>query len=312
MTTMRAIVHEVAAPQHGVFTTWQLGQRGVPRRAIQSLRRSSEIVSLHQGVHRIAAAPDSFESRVVAALLACGPESEAAAAQLTALQVIGIRRAFQLEGTPAQVHVVVQDTTPREIPGVVVHRTVDLGYGDVVEINGIRCTTGERSIIDLQPVLDETDHTALIDDTICARAATRGRLYREATRLQPGRPGLQRVRELTHPEAAGIFRSWLEREFHQQVIVAHGLPVPDYNVRVYDEDGLIGIVDAKFPDHPVIAEMEGLRFHTTPSQRKRDAERFNRLNFSPYRALRYTWRDVVERPEYVAAQLRKALRLSDL
>jgi hypothetical protein len=51
-----------------------------------------------------------------------------------------------------------------------------------------------------------------------------------------------------------------------------------------------------------------LRFHTTPRQRRRDAERFNRLQDAEYRPRRFTWEDVVNRPVWVVESLYRALR----
>jgi hypothetical protein len=72
--------------------------------------------------------------------------------------------------------------------------------------------------------------------------------------------------------------------------------------------GRIGIVDALWRLWRVVSEKEGLRFRTTPAQRHRDAERFNRLLDAEYAARRFTWLDVVERPTYVAATLARTLR----
>jgi hypothetical protein len=89
-------------------------------------------------------------------------------------------------------------------------------------------------------------------------------------------------------------------------VVSH-LPPPEWNVEVRDGAGRIGIVDALWRPWHVIGETEGLRFHTTPAQRRKDAERFNRLLDAEYAARRFTWLDVVERPTYVAATLAKPL-----
>jgi hypothetical protein len=89
---------------------------------------------------------------------------------------------------------------------------------------------------------------------------------------------------------------------------AGGIPDPEWNVRVYDDEGLIGVVDALWSRWRVVSEKEGLRFHTTPSQRKSDARRFNRLGDAGYTARRFTWEDIVHDPVRVAATILRALR----
>jgi very-short-patch-repair endonuclease len=68
-------------------------------------------------------------------------------------------------------------------------------------------------------------------------------------------------------------------------------------------------VDALYEDTPVIIEWEGLRFHSTPSQRRKDAARFTRLVTARYMPLRFSWLDVTENFDEVERQIRKALRL---
>jgi hypothetical protein len=78
---------------------------------------------------------------------------------------------------------------------------------------------------------------------------------------------------------------------------------------VHDDGGRIGICDAVWLIGTVlvVVELEGLRFHTTPSQRRRDAERFNRLLEAGCTVRRFTWHDVVTDPGAVARSVARAL-----
>lgn len=90
----------------------------------------------------------------------------------------------------------------------------------------------------------------------------------------------------TAPGAEATFRSWLERQA-SRAFRRLGVPQPAWNVPLDDAKGRIGIVDCLW-DCDLVVEFEGLRFHTTPAQRRRDASRFNRLaRRGP--VLRYTW-----------------------
>jgi hypothetical protein len=77
---------------------------------------------------------------------------------------------------------------------------------------------------------------------------------------------------------------------------------------VYDRDGLIGEVDSLWRVWSVVSEKEGLRYHTSRTQRRKDAKRFNRLLDAGYGARRFTWEDVVREPVDMAVTLMRALR----
>jgi len=72
-------------------------------------------------------------------------------------------------------------------------------------------------------------------------------------------------------------------------------------------NGLIGIGDIVFEILKLVVEVDGWAFHTTPDRFHRDRERQNRLVAAGWTVLRFTWRDLVERPEYVLATIRTML-----
>ncbi|MDP8977438.1 MAG: type IV toxin-antitoxin system AbiEi family antitoxin domain-containing protein [Actinomycetota bacterium] len=297
-TALRAI----AEGQHGLVTTSQAGAVGVSRRRLHSMRAGGQLVRAHRGVYRFTGTVATRQAQVLAAVLAAGPR--AVVSHQTAAALLGLGRL----GEPDLVHVCLQDTTPQRVEGVTVHRTVDMPPCDVTDVVGVPVTSGARTLVDLAAVLGREDLTALTDDAVCAGVAPRPWLYRRARALRPGRAGVQRLLTLTAPGAEGTFRSWLERRAGA-LIAAHGLPQPRWNVPVHDGDGLIGIVDALYGDRLVL-EFEGLRFHTTPRQRRADADRFNRLQLVPLLVQRFTWLDVVEQPTRVVARIRHSLQAS--
>lgn len=194
----------------------------------------------------------------------------------------------------------------RKVPGVKIHWSRRLPPGDVLRVGGIGYTSLARTVIDLSDPQDPWEALSVLDDAI-ARGARRAWVHHRAAALANGRGGVTLIRDATARDAASEFRSWLERAA-AHVFRAGGLPPSSWNARVRDGRGLIGIVDALWSEWDVIAELEGLRFHTTPSQRRRDAERFNRLGDANYRTRRFTWEDVVHRPVHVVETLFRALR----
>lgn len=71
---------------------------------------------------------------------------------------------------------------------------------------------------------------------------------------------------------------------------------------------MIGLeVDAWWPGTLVIVELDSARFHRSPAAFERDREKGNELVVAGYTLLRFTWRQLVDEPAWVARTLRTAL-----
>lgn len=194
----------------------------------------------------------------------------------------------------------------RDPAGVRVHVSRHLPAADRLVVGVVPYTSLARTVCDLAIGDDAASTLTRVDDAVALGAPPRW-LHQRASALAVGRDGVALVRDATSPASAPVFRSWLERAA-DELLRAACLPVPAWNVPVRDGRGRIGIVDASWGEYGVIAEFEGLRFHTTPRQRRRDAQRFNRLLDAGFVVRRFTWSDVVERPIEVATTLATALR----
>lgn len=295
----KAELRRLAEAQHANFTTAQAAALGVSSRSLTCMRSSGEIEEVHLGVARIRGSPVTWHGRVMAAVLAAGPD--AVAGYDTALRLLGLGRHARTDA--------IEVVTPRpwlpDRPGIVAHRTRRLERCDRGVCESIPVTNGARTVIDVAGRRDRTGITALADDAVCARVTTRRWLHLRGRTLRNGRRGVGLVVSLTHPAAAAEFWSWLEREADRQ-FARHGVPAPRWNTRLYDDRGFVGVVDALWEPAGAVAEIEGLRFHTTPAQRRDDARRYNRIS-RRHRLLRYTWLDIVQRSAEVAAELREAL-----
>ncbi len=203
----------------------------------------------------------------------------------------------------------IEVVTPRpwvpDRPGIVAHRTRRLERCDRGVYESIPVTSGARTVIDVAGRRDRTAITALVDDAVCARVTTRRWLFLRGRALRNGRRGVGLIVSLTRPDAAAEFWSWLERQADRE-FARHGVPAPRWNTRLYDDRGYVGVVDALWELARTVAEIEGLRFHTSPAQRRDDARRYNRIS-RRHRLLRYTWLDIVQRPAQMAVELLEAL-----
>lgn len=305
----------LAGRQAGRVSTAQAQRAGCSARTLLRLARSGEVDGVRKGLIRFVAAGDGPGARDWETVLAAGAvpyfdEHEAVGAALshaTALARQGVTRAAEF----AACDVLVVGKAKPAVPWATVHRTARLESLDLRWLDGLPVTTAARALVDLAAALDWADLVALVDDTLCASLTSRTWLHRRALRLRPGRPRAQRILDVTHPDAAGEFWSWLERRFGE-VLAGTGLPAPQWNHEVRDERGRIGWVDAYWArpgfDRDLVVELEGLRFHSQPAQRRADAQRFNRLS-RRHATLRFTWEDVVRTPEQVVATLRDRLAL---
>ena len=82
------------------------------------------------------------------------------------------------------------------------------------------------------------------------------------------------------------------------------------NVPVYDDDGLMGVVDVAFKRERIAIEMDGFAFHSEPDRFERDRERQNRITRAGWDVARYTWRQLTQRPQYVLDDICARLALA--
>jgi very-short-patch-repair endonuclease len=99
-----------------------------------------------------------------------------------------------------------------------------------------------------------------------------------------------------------LTRSHLE-ELFLQLCRGCGLPAPAVNQRVARYE-----VDFVWPAEHVIVELDGFAAHGTRAAFERDRARDVELRLAGYTVLRFTYRQVTERPSWVAAQVERALR----
>jgi very-short-patch-repair endonuclease len=80
------------------------------------------------------------------------------------------------------------------------------------------------------------------------------------------------------------------------------------NAPIHDARGeLIAVGDLVFRVERVVVELDGRAYHVTPDRFESDRYRQNRLTAAGWIVLRFTWRDLTERPAYVVGVLRRLL-----
>lgn len=293
----RLLLRELAALQDGQYAIAQARALDLGRHATAWLVSSGRTEPVARGVARYVGLGEPDPA--VTAFLRCWP-----------VGTIGYDSAALHHGlattAPAAPDLIVPHGCHRTPAGVQLHQSRELERLDRLWVGAVAYTSLARTVCDLADGDDPSSTLARLDDAVAAGASRRW-LHERATALTDGRDGVALIRDATSPTAAAELRSWLERLAAIIYRAAH-LPEPSWNAPVRDDRGQIGLADALWERYRVISEKEGLRFHTSPRDRRRDAARFNRTLAAGYDVRRFAWRDVVDTPVDVAVTVAKALR----
>jgi very-short-patch-repair endonuclease len=277
---------ELAARQHGVVSRAQL-RAYCSDQEIKTQVAVGRLHRLYRGVYAVGHTRLTARGQWMAAVLACGPDAVLSHQDAAALHGL-------LRPPTGAIHV----TAPRrhDLPGIRCHIAE---HAHVTEIDGIPVTTLERALFDLAgtlqfaPALRQAQH----EDRLHLRRLT------ALVAGNPGHRGVEVVRralaELT--EEPGWTQSELERRFGT-LCRTHRLPLPVTNQYLEGE-----LVDAYWPDHGLVVEVDGWRTHKTRAAFEADRARDAKLVAAGYRVLRFTYRRIVQDPEGVADELRRAL-----
>jgi hypothetical protein len=181
---------------------------------------------------------------------------------------------------------------------------------EIVEIDGVLCTSVGQTLVDLCAVLplDIVERAAesalrlrLVDELVLRDFANLWAFYRR------GSPGLRDVLE-RRPIGAAPTGSDLETRC-LQVFRRGGVPAPERQWHVIGSCGeLVATVDFGFPPIPFVVETDGLETHMTKAQQQYDLNRQNRICDAGYGIRRFTYEDVTRRPAYVCRETMRGLR----
>jgi len=189
----------------------------------------------------------------------------------------------------------------RTPPGVRVTRTI-LHRRDVSIFDGAPITSRPRTIVDCLRLLDERLALDLLDRALQKGWITLGELA-ERTHGLAGRHGAPRLVRLMAQVGAGS-RSAAERRL-AALLRRAGITGWAANVEIHDGQGLIGVADVALRSARIVIEVDGWAYHVTPEAFQRDRERQNRLVAAGWTVLRFTWRDLVDRPGHVVTTIHR-------
>lgn len=288
----------LAARQHGIVTRRQLHEAGFAEEKVDRRVAAGVFHSLHRGIYLLGTLRDRLEpewARVMAALLACGADavvSHASAGWLWQL----VRR----PNRPVPVSITVPEATRRQRPGILIHRSVDLTRAEITRIEGIPVTRPGRTLRDLSTVLTVKDL-----NRAAARAERKGLIdstdFPELVATHAGRPGAPVLRAALLGDGGAVLTRSEAEERLLALVLEHGLPRPEVNVRV------VGLeVDFYWPDQKLVVESDGFGYHSSRGSFENDHQRDLKLEARGVTVLRVTWRQLVEDPKGTAGLISRS------
>lgn len=280
--------------QYGMVARHQALAAGVAASTYDRWVATGALVAEQPGVARVAGAPRTWNGRLLAAALAAGPgtgSSHRAGAVLW----------DGLEEAPVEI-VVPYGRKPRLWHGVIVHRTRDPLV--LHRRRGIPVTTPMRMIVDLGAVVPAHTVEAVLDRLEVARTLTVAAVEWELAAIaRPGRRGVGALRTVLDQRALletppdGVLEPRFARLLKQA-----GLPpaVFQFPVGKYE-------VDFAYPELMLAIEVDGYGPHSSRRAFQNDRDRQNTLVGLGWTVLRFTWADVVKRPDHVARTVAAAI-----
>lgn len=258
-----------AARRDGVLTLDDALRCGLTAEQVRRRLESGRWEQLVRGVYRIAGSPDTWRQRTRAAHAAVRPAGGA-------LTHVSAGALHGLRSPPALPQVSVPRGRSIRCPIAKV-RQADMHRGDLMTVDGMRCSTPSRVLVELAAQLSRVELEQLVDDAVCSGKtsveSTLGALERVG-RHRPGRVLLRSVLEVwsdaIRPESQGEARL-LRR------LVEWGLPAPVLQHRIDAADGtFVARVDAAWPSRRVALEYEGVRHHAA-RRVDHDERRYERI-----------------------------------
>lgn len=288
----------IAAAEYGLVSRCQLLELGHERHAIWRRAVIGGWVEVLPGVFRLPGTPESWRQQLMAACLWGGPDARASHRSAAAL--------FGLEGFregPVEIAASKQNRTG-DAGLAVYRRRPDRRF--VTSVDGIPVTNVARTLIDLAGVAGRRGLVRARDDA-CRRHLTSrlGLSWAVEQVIGPGVRGAGALRALLDEEGPSYSPSASEAQKDLRTLLA-GLPfVEEFEIR--HNGKVVARVDLGSPEHPVVVELDGKKYHAGEDDFVRDLRRRNRITRLGSVVLHFTPDDLDQRPQEISAQVREAL-----
>ena len=294
------LIAEFAASQHGVVALCQLLAFGLSARAVRDRVAAGRLHRIHPGVYAVGHALLSRDGRYMAAVLACG--SQSGLSHRSSADKRELRRTDR-----PNIDVITPRRTGRGLAGIEAHTSSTLLPRDFETVDGIRCTTVARTLLDLAAVVPRRSVERAFDQAEVLRVLD-AREIEDVLARTSGHHGNAILGSIlaNHSPGTTVTKNKLEEAF-LAICDNAGLPRPAVNVWIaleptgYEADFL-------WRSHALIAETDGRDVHTTRRAFEDDRRRDQRLMLAGYHVVRFPYGQVLGDPASGRATLDGLLR----
>jgi very-short-patch-repair endonuclease len=306
------IVAGIGAERRGIVNATAAISAGVTPPELRRLRERGVLVSLGRGVDRLRDHPFDWHSRCRAALDLAGPTAVLGPRPSARLhEFYAYRRSEAIEVY------VPRGRDHRTLVGRVL-QTAWLPESHTTNADGFPVLNLGRTFFGL---CAQPDH--LLPYAHPAHRKKMRRVYNDAlgrrgltfahqaavlsVTAKRGRRGTSLVRSILLEFPPDHEPTESETEFlFLELLDAHRITAGARQVAISDDAGFVGVVDFCWRDARLVVEIDST-WHDGPVDRLEDAERDARLEAAGWTVKRYRYRDLVDRPTAIAAELRAHL-----
>lgn len=300
MSNTRKVI-EFARHNDGVFSAHEAIALGLPASTLA--RRVSEgvFVRVSRGMLALPGTATRPDLALRAAHRALGAVvSHQSAGRLHGFQPIP-------DGLPT---VTVSHRGTHAFPGVVVHQATDLLDPHIELLHGLRVTTPERTVIDLAKVMSPRRLERLVDSALAgAKVDLDALVVLFASLTRKGKKGMVALRNVLADriDDGSVSETELERLL-VQLLTESGLDAPLRQFHAPWLQPINGRVDLAYPDHRIVIEADGRRWHALFDAFETDRRRDNAAQLAGWIVLRFGWHMIVNDPSAVVHTVRTALK----
>jgi hypothetical protein len=212
-------------------------------------------------------------------------------------------------GPPGRIDVTVnRHTKARSKPGIRVHESKAFHLRDATTRMGVPCTGLARTLLDIcAAVGDDFDALRGLDDALRRHLVSWDELWRcLVLHAARGRNGIARYRRILIKRHGKRVPDMTIAAMTLELLVDAGLAEPESEVWVL---GRRYRVDLAYPEWKIAIECIGKEGHLNDVAFEYDPIRRNALQLNGWLVIEVTWRRLIEEPEKVVAEVRKAILL---
>lgn len=268
----------------GAVTTVAAARRaGVSEYLLREMTTAGMLRRPHRGVLVLAGADAGHATALRAALAALVPGDQAAASHRSAAWLHKM-----ISRPPASPQLTAWGTTHHVLGGVEVHRSSRKAPS--LSIDGVRCTSAVRTLVDLAACCTTAELTGALDHALSCGLVSLDRL--QGIQGERHRPGARILGDTLR--ALGYLGDPTPSDLEirmARLLRRAGLPRP--RTQVLAGPGGTFRIDFAYPSLLLAIECYGYAWHHSPTQMEHDHRRQRRLTLDGWTVLVYTWRDVV-------------------